>query len=73
MRANLPPRADGQVSLVARRFGLIATAGKLAAGLGILPWPEGPAEALSARTTVWLSRFGTIRPAAFVGKPDPIH
>ena len=48
-RRNLPAGADGQVSRVARRFGLIAAAGELAAGLGILPWPEGEAERAAAR------------------------
>jgi hypothetical protein len=34
--ANLPAGADGQVSRVARRFGLVAAAGELATALGIL-------------------------------------
>jgi putative DNA primase/helicase len=49
IRANLQPEADGQVSRVARRFGLIAAAGELAAGLRILPWPEGEAERAATR------------------------
>lgn len=35
-----PPKADGQVQRVARRFALVAAAGELATSYGILPWPE---------------------------------
>ena len=47
------------MSRVGRRFGLIAAAGELAAGLGILPWPEGEAERAAARCfNDWLQARG---------------
>src|SRR5262249_54876174 len=42
---HCPHGADGQVSRVAARFGLIAAAGELAIRLGILPWSSGEAAA----------------------------
>jgi uncharacterized protein (DUF927 family) len=64
VRANLPLGVDGQVSRVARRFGLVAAAGELAAGLGILPWPEGEAERAAAQCfTNWLEARGGSGPA----------
>jgi uncharacterized protein (DUF927 family) len=62
--ANVPDKADGQVSRVCRRFGLIAAAGELAIGLGILPWPQG--EAMRAATRCfddWLQARGDSGPA----------
>lgn len=54
-----PPDADGQVSRVAKRFGLAAAAGELAIRLGILPWPENEAiTASSACFEAWLGARG---------------
>lgn len=56
---NLPDEADGQVSAAARRFGIIAAAGELAASFGILPWPEGEAaRAAAAGFRLWLAHRG---------------
>lgn len=64
IRKHLPPDADGQVSRVARRFGLVAAAGELAAADGILPWPEGEAERAAARCFHdWLRARGGNGPA----------
>jgi uncharacterized protein (DUF927 family) len=64
IKKHLPSGADGQVARVARRFGLIAAAGELAAGLGILPWPEGEAERAAARCFAdWLRARGGNGPA----------
>jgi uncharacterized protein (DUF927 family) len=41
--------AAGQVARVAARFGLIAAAGELAAGSGIVPWAPGEAARAAAR------------------------
>ena len=38
-----PANASGQVARACRRFGLIAMAGEIATGLGILPWEPGEA------------------------------
>jgi hypothetical protein len=64
-RGHLPKGADGQVSRVARRFGLVAAAGELATGLGVLPWPEGEAERAAARCFGdWLRARGGAGPAS---------
>lgn len=42
-RDNLPEGASGQVARASRRFGLLAMAGEVAAGEGILPWERGEA------------------------------
>lgn len=50
---------SGQVGRAADRFAQVAAAGELAAGLGVLPWPEG--EALRAVRWVferWADGFG---------------
>jgi uncharacterized protein (DUF927 family) len=61
LRRNLPAGADGQVARVARRFGLVAAAGELTTGLGILPWPEGEAEKAATRCfNDWLAARGGI-------------
>ena len=55
----LPPKANGQVRRVAKRFALVAVAGELAQSMGILPWPKG--EAFAAATVcfnAWLERRG---------------
>lgn len=59
VNANLPPDASGQVARAARRFGIIATAGELAARAGVLPWPAG--EATAAATVMfnaWIAARG---------------
>lgn len=45
---NVRPGADGQVQRAAARFALVAAAGEIAAGTGILPWPPGEAESAAA-------------------------
>lgn len=45
---HVPAEANGQVGRAARRFGLIAVAGELAARLEVLPWPAGEAESACA-------------------------
>ncbi|MBL26159.1 MAG: hypothetical protein CMM50_01215 [Rhodospirillaceae bacterium] len=56
---HCPSGADGQVSRVAARFGLVAAAGELATGLGILPWPAGEAVRAAARCFGdWLTARG---------------
>ena len=61
LEEHVPLGVDGQVSRVARRFGLLAAAGELAVELGILPWPAGEADRAAARCfTDWLrARGGT--------------
>ncbi|MBP0466209.1 DUF927 domain-containing protein [Roseomonas sp. PWR1] len=46
--AHVPPDAAGQVRRAVARFGLVAAAGELAAGLGVLPWQPGEAERAAA-------------------------
>jgi uncharacterized protein (DUF927 family) len=61
---NCPTNADGQVSRVAARFGLVAAGGEMATAGGVLPWQPG--EATKAATTcfhAWLSSRGGIEPA----------
>lgn len=58
---HLPQGADGQVSRVAARFGLIAAAGELASGLQVLPWPDGEASGAAARCfNDWLRQRGGV-------------
>jgi uncharacterized protein (DUF927 family) len=45
---HVPPAADGQVRRAAARFALVAAAGELTTGCGILPWPAGEAERAAA-------------------------
>jgi putative DNA primase/helicase len=55
----LPKGADGQVSRVAGRFGLIAAAGELATSLGVTHWPEKEAfGAAAACFDAWLMARG---------------
>ncbi|MBR0653650.1 DUF927 domain-containing protein [Plastoroseomonas arctica] len=57
--SNLPADAEGQVSAAARRFGIIAAAGELAASFGILPWPAGEASrAAAAGFRLWVRHRG---------------
>lgn len=61
---NCPPRADGQVRRVARRFALVAAAGELAASMCILPWAAGEATAGARRCFEdWLAQRGGTEPA----------
>lgn len=57
--AHCPPGACGQVSRVAERFAMVAAAGELATGFGVLPWPEGQAtEAAAICFKAWLQERG---------------
>ncbi len=59
-----PPNADGQVSRVAARFGLVAAGGEMARVAGILPWPDGEATKGTARCFKdWLTARGGVEPA----------
>jgi putative DNA primase/helicase len=62
--AYLPAGADGQVDRAAQRLGLIATAGELAALLGVTPWREGEVTAAAAwALEQWISQRGGTEPA----------
>jgi uncharacterized protein (DUF927 family) len=62
--ANCPEGSDGQVERVASRFGFIAAAGEIAAGLGLVPWEQGAARAAAeACFAAWLSNRGGVEPA----------
>lgn len=58
----LPSEAVGEVRRVAARFALAVAAGELAAGYGVLPWPEGEAmRAAQACFRAWIDgRGGTV-------------
>ncbi|WP_162913407.1 DUF927 domain-containing protein [Rhodospirillaceae bacterium SYSU D60014] len=61
---HCPAGADGQVSRVAGRFGLIAAAGELATTMGVLPWPRGEAmKAAAVCFGAWLEARGGHGPA----------
>ncbi|KAF0235300.1 MAG: hypothetical protein FD177_54 [Desulfovibrionaceae bacterium] len=54
-----PCDADGQVSRVAGRFGLVAAAGEFGIFLDVLPWPKGEARQAAARCfRDWLDARG---------------
>ena len=56
----VPNNADGQVQRVARRFALVATAGKLATRYGLTGWKENEAiDAAQKCFAAWLEAFGT--------------
>jgi uncharacterized protein (DUF927 family) len=60
----VPAGADGQVSRVAQRFGIIAAGGELAIQLGILPWSRGEAVKAAGKCFEdWLSVRGGVEPA----------
>jgi len=64
LERHLPAGADGQVARVAGRFALVAAAGELATGLGLLPWPEGEADKAAVRCfAAWLAARGGGGPA----------
>jgi uncharacterized protein (DUF927 family) len=55
---GLPPGADGQVQRAAMRFALIAAAGEMAIGLGLVPWTAGEVKAAA----LWaLEQWTTMR------------
>ena len=63
-RRMVPAGADGQVSRVAARFGLVAAAGEIASLWGVLPWPKGEAtRAVETCFTDWLTARGGTEPA----------
>jgi uncharacterized protein (DUF927 family) len=60
----VPADANGQVLRVADRFSLVAFAGELAIGLGIVPWPAGAVlPAVQRLFSAWLDQRGGIEPA----------
>lgn len=64
MASQVPAGADGQVSRVAARFGLIAAGGELATAFGVLPWEPGEASSGAARCFAdWLAARGGTEPA----------
>jgi uncharacterized protein (DUF927 family) len=59
-----PGGADGQVSRVAARFGLLAAAGEIATKTGIMPWEQGEAtRAAEDAFEDWLKARGGAMPA----------
>lgn len=57
--AFVPAKAVGQVQRAARRLGLIAAAGRLAAAWGVVPWSDDEAfNACGVAFTAWLSERG---------------
>ena len=61
---NCPAGADGQVSRVAARFGLVAAGGEMATAFGVLPWEPGEATKAAARCFAdWLALRGGVEPA----------
>jgi len=64
LAANVPAGADGQVQRAAQRFGVIAAAGALAAGLRLVPWPDDAAgKAAAWGFATWLDGRGGTAPA----------
>ncbi len=60
---NCPAGADGQVSRVAKRFGLVAAGGEMATAFGIVPWQPGDATRAAATCfRDWLTARGGIEP-----------
>lgn len=61
---NCPPNADGQVSRVAARFGMVAAGGEMATAFGVLPWEPGEGTWAAAKCfSDWLAGRGGIEPA----------
>jgi uncharacterized protein (DUF927 family) len=61
---HCPKNADGQVSRVAARFGLVAAGGEMATAFGVLPWQPGEALAAAARCfNDWIAARGGVEPA----------
>jgi uncharacterized protein (DUF927 family) len=64
MAENCPKGADGQVSRVAARFGLVAAGGEMATAFGVLPWEPGEATRAAAKCfSDWLMVRGGVEPA----------
>ncbi|WP_281502937.1 DUF927 domain-containing protein [Ancylobacter crimeensis] len=64
LEENCPTDADGQVSRVAARFGLVAAAGEMATLADVLPWEPGEATRAAARCfRDWLAMRGGVEPA----------
>lgn len=64
VKRMVPPGADGQVSRVAARFGLLAAAGEIAVKMGVLPWEQGEAtRAAEDAVEDWLTARGGAMPA----------
>ena len=58
----IPENSSGQIARVASRFGLIAAAGELAIGFGILPLAQGEAiEAIAKCFKTWGNERGNIK------------
>ena len=63
VKQTAPAEADGQVSRVAQRFGLIAAAGEMAIAAGIVPWKRGdPSRACRQLFSEWVAGRGTSGP-----------
>jgi uncharacterized protein (DUF927 family) len=61
---HCPSGADGQVTRVAQRFGLVAGAGELAVARSVLPWDSGEAiRATGICFNAWLDARGGVEPA----------
>lgn len=57
---NRGPMKDGQIGRVAKRFALVAAAGELAIGYGILPWQAGAAADFARECfEAWRANFKT--------------
>lgn len=57
--AMVPAGSSGQISRVARRFALVGIAGEIAAGAGLVDWPDGEASASAINCfRAWLESFG---------------
>ena len=64
IKRMVPAGADGQVSRVAARFGLVAAAGEISTAWGVLPWPKGEAtKAAEMCFNDWLTTRGGTEPA----------
>jgi uncharacterized protein (DUF927 family) len=64
MADHCPKGADGQVSRVAARFGLVAAGGEMATAFRILPWEPGEATRAAAKCfRDWLELRGDVEPA----------
>jgi putative DNA primase/helicase len=64
VKVQVPAGADGQIDRAARRLGLVAAAGELAAQFGLAPWREGKAtEAAAWALAQWIEGRGGTEPA----------
>jgi putative DNA primase/helicase len=61
LAAHCPSEASGQVKRVCGNFGFIAAAGELVIQYGVLPWPEGTAQAAAVQCFKrWIDQRGGI-------------